>query len=56
MSKFKEHDPEFVTLHGEDKIKSHIGYPVIGKINNLDIVKKLTNNYSPIELEGIEFN
>lgn len=56
MRKFKEHDPEFVMLHGEDKIKSHIGYPVIGKINNLDIVKKLTNNYSPIELESIKFS
>jgi len=26
------------------------------KINNLDIVKKLTNNYSTIELESIKFS
>ena len=33
---FKEHDPAFVELHGEEKIRHYTGYPKIGRVINVD--------------------
>ncbi len=47
---FKQHDPAFVELHGEEKIKHYTGYPIIGRILNVDDLKKsLTNNILILE-------
>ncbi len=52
---FKQHDPEFVKLHGEGKIRHYTGYPIVGRVLNLDDLKQtLTNDI--LILEYLSFN
>lgn len=48
--------PEFVEKHGMEKILYYTGDPVIGKVNNLDLLDKLTNTKHALELENIYIN
>jgi len=55
ISAFKDHAPEFVEEHTEEKIISYIGYPVIGRVANLDALVAVAN--APVlNLESITFN
>ena len=55
IEKFQLHDPEFVDLHGVEKIKSYIGFPVVGKVENTDLLKQIVSHSDVVELESIEF-
>ena len=49
-----KHDPAFVDLHGVDKIKHYIGYPVVGRVTNLDNLTQVVS--APVlELEWMKF-
>lgn len=55
LEKFKIHAPNFVEQHGIEKIKSYIGYPVIGQVTNLEDLHTVAQ--APIlELDKIEFS
>jgi hypothetical protein len=55
LEEFQAHDPEFVKLHGIDKIIHYTGYPIIGRVLNLDDLKIITLLPS-LEFEGLSFN
>jgi hypothetical protein len=50
-----KHDPSFVQLHGEEKIKHYTGYPVIGQVVNLDDLQQVAKA-SNLEFESVIFN
>jgi len=55
LTTFTTHSPEFVKQHGLEKIKSYIGYPVIGRVTNL--ADLYTVAQAPLlELGEIKFN
>ena len=56
IEKFQQHDPAFVDHHGIEKIKSYIGFPVVGKVENIELLEQIINYSSIIELESIEFD
>ena len=55
ISKFETHDPEFVKLHGREKIIHYTGYPIVGKISNLDDLYTVNLSKS-LQLESLEFD
>ena len=55
IEKFKQHDPRFVEQHGIDKIKSYIGFPVIGRVENINLLEQIVHYDQVVELESIEF-
>jgi len=52
---FKKYDSKFVNLHGEEKIKNNIGYPVIGNVVNLDDLEYCLQDKNMLELEKLTF-
>ena len=54
--KFKQHDPAFVEQHGVNHIVDYTGYPVIGKVENIDLLEQIISYNSALELESIEFD
>ena len=56
LSKFKQHDPAFVDQHSSKKIVNYTGYPVIGQVENIDLLKQIISYDSTLELESIEFD
>ena len=56
ITKFQQHDPEFIKMHGIEKIKSYIGFPVVGKVENTDLLEQIVYSKEIIELEAIEFS
>lgn len=54
VSKFQTHAPEFVARHGRDKIIHYTGYPVIGCVDNLDLLMHLKQTVN-LELGNLEF-
>jgi hypothetical protein len=54
ISKFQAHAPAFVKKHGVEKIQRYIGYPVIGWVENLDVLQQL-KLASHLELHNLEF-
>ena len=55
LDDIKNHDYNFYNLHGPEKILRYTGYPVIGKVTNLDTLEYIVKQ--PIlEFEKIEFN
>ena len=54
ISFFEMHDPEFVRLHGAETILHYTGYPVIGRVVNLDDLRVVVDS-AELELEGIYF-
>lgn len=54
LSIFSKHAPDFVAYHGEEKIVSYIGEPIIGSVLNLDVLTQVKT--APVlELERINF-
>jgi len=51
---FEQHDPEFVRLHGADKIKHYTGYPVIGQVINLKDLEHVSQQNNLV-FESLEF-
>jgi|TARA_R110000803_G_scaffold76700_1_gene141397 hypothetical protein len=56
IEKFQQHDPKFVDQHGIEKIKSYIGFPVVGKVENIDLLEQIISYDSILELESIKFD
>ena len=55
LTAFKTHAPEFVAQHTEQKIIDYIGYPVVGSVTNLEVLRSVVR--SPVlELEEITFD
>lgn len=55
IEQFRKHASEFVNLHGVDKIINYTGYPIIGKILNLNDLKTVVD--APVLVfEKLEFN
>ena len=54
LEDIKTHDYDFYNLHGPEKILRYTGYPVIGKVTNLDTLEYIIKQ--PIlEFEKLEF-
>jgi hypothetical protein len=51
---FLKHDPGFVELHGTEKILHYTGYPVVGKVTNLDDLHVVLN-IKELEFDSLEF-
>ena len=56
LQKFQQHDPAFVEQHGTDKILEYIGYPIIGRVENIDLLEQLIDHKELLELDSIEFD
>jgi len=54
IAKFQTHAPEFVAKHGVEKIKHYTGYPVIGRVTDIDLLVKLTQTVN-LELDSLKF-
>jgi hypothetical protein len=50
---WKTNAPEFVALHGIEKILHYTGHPVIGKVINLDDLLTIVNSDNILELEEV---
>jgi hypothetical protein len=55
IQQFEQHDPAFVVQHGTDKILSYTGYPIIGRVENIDLLEQLIDHKELLELDSIEF-
>lgn len=55
IKEFNQHDPDFVKLHGIEKISQYIGHPVIGKVINLDDLMNVITAPT-LEFESLEFH
>jgi hypothetical protein len=55
LNDIKQHDYKFYNLHGPDKILRYTGYPVIGKIINLNTLMSIRSQ-TTLEFEKLEFN
>jgi hypothetical protein len=51
---FIKHDPAFVELHGPEKILHYTGYPVIGKVENLDDLD-IALNCKELKFDSLDF-
>jgi len=56
VAEFKRQDPEFVELHGEEKIRYYAGTAVIGHAVDLDILKQVKQSTTPLVLDQVEFH
>lgn len=45
--------PEFVEKHGMEKLLHYAGYPVMGKVRNLDVLEEIAETNEILELEDI---
>lgn len=55
LAEFRKRCPEFVKLHTAEKILQYTGYPVVGKVENLDDLHKVAMA-AVLELEYIAFD
>ena len=51
---FEQHSPEFVQLHGINKIKHYTGYPVIGQVLNLQDLETVVQQHNLV-FDSLEF-
>lgn len=56
LSKFLEKDPEFVRLHGEEKIKYYSGSAVVGHVDDIEIFRQIRNCPTLLTLEYVDFD
>ena len=56
LEKFLLNDPEFVRQHGADKIKYYSGSAVVGRADDIDLLKHLRNFPTHLDLESLEFH
>jgi hypothetical protein len=54
MTWFNKHSPQFLQLHGEQKLRQYTGHPVIGKIENLNDLETVLKT-SVLEFESLVF-
>jgi len=52
---FLKHDPEFVQLHGQDKIKYYTGSAVVGQVVDIDLLNQVKQSTDILVLDKIEF-
>jgi hypothetical protein len=55
IAQFQKNDPQFVELHGIEKIKNYTGHPVIGHILNIDDLLTV-KNAPTLTLKELKFN
>lgn len=55
LDDIKQYDYNFYNLHGPEKILRYTGYPVIGKVINLDTLEYIVKQPT-LEFEKLEFN
>jgi hypothetical protein len=55
VAEFTKQAPEFVELHGADKIRYYAGSAVIGHVINLDQFAQLKQHTAPLILKSVEF-
>ena len=55
LAKFVEHDPEFVQLHGADKIKYYSGSAVIGRVVDIELFNHIKQTNNTLVLDQVEF-
>ena len=55
IEKFKQQAPEFVDLHGVDKIRYYAGSAVVGRAVDLDILTQVKQSINPLVLDQVEF-
>ena len=55
LDKFITQAPDFVELHGADKIRYYAGAAVIGHVINLDQFRELKQHTDTLVLNGVEF-
>jgi hypothetical protein len=55
LADIKKHDNNFYNLHGSETILRYTGYPVIGKVTNLDTLEYIIKQPT-LEFEKLEFN
>jgi hypothetical protein len=56
LKKFIKHAPDFVELHGEDKIRYYSGSAVIGKVVDVDVFKQIKKYHGTLVLNRVEFH
>jgi hypothetical protein len=56
LEKFIAHDPEFVRLHREDKIRYYSGSAVVGKVVDVDTFKRIKKYNGTLMLDRVEFH
>lgn len=54
IAAFQTHAPEFVRKHSVEKIQHYIGYPVIGHVEDIDLLLQLKKSAN-LELHSLEF-
>lgn len=52
LSWFLTHDPDFVAQHGTDKIMRYTGWPIVGRVINLDVLQSVVQD-PVLELEQV---
>jgi len=55
IEKFKQQAPEFVDLHGVDKIRYYTGSAVVGRVVDPDILTQVKQSINPLILDCVEF-
>ena len=55
LAEFVKQAPDFVELHGADKIRRYAGSAVIGHVTDVNLLKQLKQNKHTLVLEGVEF-
>jgi hypothetical protein len=55
LNKFKQHDLEFVELHGEDKICYYAGAAVVGHVTDEAILRQVRSTAEELKLDKVEF-
>lgn len=56
LKKFQEQDPDFVLLHGAEKIKYYSGSAVIGCVDDVSVLKHLKSVPTILELKEVTFH
>jgi hypothetical protein len=55
VAEFIKQDPEFVELHGVDKIRYYAGAAVIGRTVDIDVLNHVRNSKDVLVLDRVEF-
>jgi hypothetical protein len=56
LHEFERHNPAFVAQHTVEKILHYTGFPVIGRVLNINDLRTIVDAPDPIALELIEFD
>lgn len=56
LEKFIKYDPDFVRLHGEDKIRYYSGSAVIGQVVDVGAFEQIKKHHGTLVLDRVEFH